>query len=125
MLYVGSDNVITDVMTNIFGAYAYIRPNVTFFNPITGISTVTYAASGVNEVGLHISNNTATSQYDLQFGMSDLALISDQVTSTPDILALPLIGFAIAPIYNLPEVNNLVLDRTTLADIFTARITQW
>ena len=116
----GSDNVIVDVMTNIFNAYTFSNPTVQFTNTTTGKSSITYAASGINQQGVF-----TVQPYTLQFGMSGLALTQSQVQSTPDILAVPLIAFAVAPIYNIPNVGQLVLNRITLAQIFSGDITNW
>jgi phosphate transport system substrate-binding protein len=65
------------------------------------------------------------------FAGSDSALTPDQVSKSSSVckggqaIDLPMVGGPIAVIYNLPGVNNLVLDAPTLAKIFNAQITTW
>jgi phosphate transport system substrate-binding protein len=43
----------------------------------------------------------------------------------PDILTLPVLVFAVVPVYNIAGITDLDLDRVVLADIFRANITRW
>ncbi|MBM9508436.1 phosphate ABC transporter substrate-binding protein PstS [Actinacidiphila acididurans] len=65
------------------------------------------------------------------FAGSDSPLKPEEVASSKKVCAggtgidLPMVGGPIAVGYNLPGVNNLVLDATTLAKIFNSQITTW
>ncbi|MFJ6746585.1 phosphate ABC transporter substrate-binding protein PstS [Streptomyces sp. NPDC091266] len=65
------------------------------------------------------------------FAGSDSALKPDEVTKSQQVcksgkaVNLPMVGGPIAVGYNVPGVDNLVLDASTLAQIFDAKITNW
>ncbi|MGW2571072.1 phosphate ABC transporter substrate-binding protein PstS [Streptomyces sp. NPDC001537] len=66
------------------------------------------------------------------FAGSDSALSAAQITQSKSVCSnggravhLPAVGGPIAIGYNLPGVRKLVLDATTLAKVFDARITKW
>ncbi|MDX3087599.1 phosphate ABC transporter substrate-binding protein PstS [Streptomyces jietaisiensis] len=65
------------------------------------------------------------------FAGSDSALKPEEVTASKKVCSggqavdLPMVGGPIAVGYNVPGVDNLVLDAPTLAKIFDSRITTW
>ncbi|MEU6540572.1 phosphate ABC transporter substrate-binding protein PstS [Streptomyces sp. NPDC047000] len=74
---------------------------------------------------------TAFTQGQVAFAGSDSALKPDEVTASKKICSggqgidLPMVGGPIALGYNVPGVDNLVLDAPTLAKIFDSKITNW
>ncbi|MEY9850104.1 phosphate ABC transporter substrate-binding protein PstS [Streptacidiphilus sp. MAP5-3] len=56
---------------------------------------------------------------------SDIAKSGTACSNTGKAINLPMVGGPIAIAYNLPGVNNLVLDAPTLAKIFSGKITHW
>ncbi|MFI1361017.1 phosphate ABC transporter substrate-binding protein PstS [Streptomyces sp. NPDC020898] len=74
---------------------------------------------------------TAFTQGTVAFAGSDSALKPDEVTASKEVctggqaIDLPAVGGAIALAYNLPGVENLVLDAPTLAKIFDSKIKTW
>jgi phosphate transport system substrate-binding protein len=66
-----------------------------------------------------------------RFSGSDGALKPEEIERSKDVcpggraIDLPMVGGPIAIGYNLPGVDDLVLDAETLAKIFDARITRW
>ncbi|WP_329366278.1 phosphate ABC transporter substrate-binding protein PstS [Streptomyces sp. NBC_00669] len=65
------------------------------------------------------------------FAGSDSPLAPDEITSSKKVctggegISIPMVGGPIAIGYNLPGVNDLVLDAPTLAKIFNSKITKW
>ncbi|MDQ0933693.1 phosphate ABC transporter substrate-binding protein PstS [Streptomyces turgidiscabies] len=74
---------------------------------------------------------TAFTQGTVAFAGSDSALKPDAVAESKKIctggqaIDLPAVGGAIALAYNLPGVDDLVLDAPTLAKIFDSKISKW
>ncbi|MGW2651298.1 phosphate ABC transporter substrate-binding protein PstS [Streptomyces puniciscabiei] len=74
---------------------------------------------------------TSFNQGQLAFAGSDSALkpaevaASKQVCSGGQGIDLPMVGGPIALGYNVPGVDNLVLDAPTIAQIFDSKITNW
>ncbi|WP_258054746.1 phosphate ABC transporter substrate-binding protein PstS [Streptomyces sp. Ru71] len=74
---------------------------------------------------------TAFLQGQTAFAGSDSALKPEQVTESKKVCSggqaidLPMVGGPIALGYNVPGVDNLVLDATTIAKIFDGKITNW
>ncbi|WP_112465573.1 phosphate ABC transporter substrate-binding protein PstS [Streptomyces triticisoli] len=74
---------------------------------------------------------TAFTQGQVAFAGSDSALKPEEVTASQKIctggqaIDLPMVGGPIAVGYNLPGVDDLVLDAPTLAKIFDSRIKSW
>ncbi|MEU8717862.1 phosphate ABC transporter substrate-binding protein PstS [Streptomyces sp. NPDC048663] len=74
---------------------------------------------------------TAFTQGQVAFAGSDSALKPEEVTASKKVCAggqgidLPMVGGPIALGYNVPGVDNLVLDAPTLAKIFDSKITKW
>lgn len=74
---------------------------------------------------------TAFTQGQVAFAGSDSALKPEEVTASKEIckggqgIDLPMVGGPIAVGYNVPGVDNLVLDAKTLALIFDSKITNW
>ncbi|MFG2941639.1 phosphate ABC transporter substrate-binding protein PstS [Streptomyces sp. NPDC048282] len=74
---------------------------------------------------------TAFTQGQVAFAGSDSALKPEEVTASKSVCSsgqgidLPMVGGAIAIGYNVPGVDNLVLDAPTLAKIFDSKITNW
>ncbi|MFG3294396.1 phosphate ABC transporter substrate-binding protein PstS [Streptomyces sp. NPDC048179] len=74
---------------------------------------------------------TAFTQGQVAFAGSDSALKPEEVTASKKVCSsgqgidLPAVGGAIAIGYNVPGVDNLVLDAPTLAKIFDSKITNW
>ncbi len=65
------------------------------------------------------------------FAGSDSPLTAAQIAQSKSVckggqaIDLPMVGGPIALVYNLPGVDNLVLDAPTVAKIFNAKITRW
>ncbi len=74
---------------------------------------------------------TAFTQGQVAFAGSDSALKPEEVTASKEIctggqgIDLPMVGGPIAVGYNVPGVDNLVLDAKTLALIFDSKISNW
>ncbi|MEU9189588.1 phosphate ABC transporter substrate-binding protein PstS [Streptomyces sp. NPDC048484] len=74
---------------------------------------------------------TAFTQGQVAFAGSDSALKPEEVTAAKDVckggtpIDLPMVGGPIAVGYNVPGVDNLVLDASTLAKIFDSKIKTW
>ncbi|MCS0600617.1 phosphate ABC transporter substrate-binding protein PstS [Streptomyces sp. LP11] len=74
---------------------------------------------------------TAFTQGQVAFAGSDSALKPEEVTASKKVCSggqgidLPMVGGPIALGYNVPGVDNLVLDAPTLAKIFDSKITKW
>ncbi|OAH13326.1 phosphate ABC transporter substrate-binding protein PstS [Streptomyces jeddahensis] len=74
---------------------------------------------------------TAFTQGQVAFAGSDSALKPEEVTASKQVcdggqgIDLPMVGGPIAVGYNVPGVDNLVLDAPTLAKIFDSKITNW
>ncbi|OIK01099.1 phosphate ABC transporter substrate-binding protein PstS [Streptomyces colonosanans] len=74
---------------------------------------------------------TAFTQGQVAFAGSDSALKPEEVAASKKVCSggqgidLPMVGGPIAVGYNLPGVDNLVLDADTLAKIFDSQITTW
>ncbi|USA05222.1 phosphate ABC transporter substrate-binding protein PstS [Streptomyces lydicamycinicus] len=70
-------------------------------------------------------------QKQTAFAGSDSALKPDEVTKSKQVckggqaIDLPMVGGPIAVGYNVPGVDNLVLDAKTLSQIFDSKITKW
>ena len=63
----------------------------------------------------------------VDFGASDIAMSDDEMAAVePGIVLIPMTAGTVAIAYNLPGVESgLKLSRTTLADIFLGKLTQW
>ncbi|MFG2886646.1 phosphate ABC transporter substrate-binding protein PstS [Streptomyces sp. NPDC048297] len=74
---------------------------------------------------------TAFTQGQVAFAGSDSALKPEEVAASKKICSggqgidLPMVGGPIALGYNVPGVDNLVLDAPTLAKIFDSKISKW
>jgi len=74
---------------------------------------------------------TAFTQGTVAFAGSDSALKPEDVTASKAVctggqaIDLPMVGGPIAVGYNVPGVDNLVLDAPTIAKIFDSKITNW
>lgn len=74
---------------------------------------------------------TAFTQGTVAFAGSDSALKPEEVTASKAVctggqaIDLPMVGGPIAVGYNVPGVDNLVLDAATIAKIFDSKITNW
>ncbi|QFQ98439.1 phosphate ABC transporter substrate-binding protein PstS [Streptomyces phaeolivaceus] len=74
---------------------------------------------------------TAFTQGQVAFAGSDSALKPEEVTASKEVctdgqgIDLPMVGGPIAVGYNVPGVDNLVLDAKTLALIFDSKISNW
>ncbi|MFE5816876.1 phosphate ABC transporter substrate-binding protein PstS [Streptomyces sp. NPDC056479] len=74
---------------------------------------------------------TAFNQGTVAFAGSDSALKPEEVTESKKTCSggqgidLPMVGGAIALAYNVPGVDNLVLDAPTIAKIFSGKIKTW
>ncbi|MFF6999459.1 phosphate ABC transporter substrate-binding protein PstS [Streptomyces sp. NPDC008313] len=74
---------------------------------------------------------TAFLQGQVAFAGSDSALKPEEITKSKEVckdsqaIDLPMVGGPIAVGYNVPGVDNLVLDAKTLAKIFDSKITTW
>ncbi len=61
----------------------------------------------------------------VDFAGSDSLLSDAQYQKMPDLQMLPVLAGAVVPVYNLPHVQNLVLDGPTLAAIYMGKIQKW
>ncbi|MEU3528937.1 phosphate ABC transporter substrate-binding protein PstS [Streptomyces sp. NPDC038707] len=74
---------------------------------------------------------TSFTQGQIAFAGSDSALKPDEVTASKKVcnggqgIDLPMVGGPIALGYNVPGVDNLVLDAPTIAKIFDSKIKNW
>ncbi|MFC9911705.1 phosphate ABC transporter substrate-binding protein PstS [Streptomyces sp. NPDC059862] len=74
---------------------------------------------------------TAFTQGQVAFAGSDSALDSEEIAASKEVCSggqgidLPMVGGPIAVSYNVPGVDNLVLDAPTLAKIFDSKIKKW
>ncbi|MCF3136130.1 phosphate ABC transporter substrate-binding protein PstS [Streptomyces olivochromogenes] len=74
---------------------------------------------------------TAFTQGQVAFAGSDSALKPEEVTASKQVckdgqgIDLPMVGGPIALGYNVPGVDNLVLDSQTIAKIFDSKIKNW
>ncbi|MFE0106577.1 phosphate ABC transporter substrate-binding protein PstS [Streptomyces sp. NPDC059009] len=74
---------------------------------------------------------TAFNQGQVAFAGSDSALKPEEVAASKKVcksgqgIDLPMVGGPIAVAYNVPGVDNLVLDASTLAKIFDGKIKTW
>ncbi|MFF5499905.1 phosphate ABC transporter substrate-binding protein PstS [Streptomyces aquilus] len=74
---------------------------------------------------------TAFTQGQVAFAGSDSALKPEEVTASKSVckggqgIDLPMVGGPIAVGFNVPGVDKLVLDASTLAKIFDSKITNW
>ncbi|MGW0824844.1 phosphate ABC transporter substrate-binding protein PstS [Streptomyces sp. NPDC002845] len=74
---------------------------------------------------------TAFLQGQTAFAGSDSALDSEEIEQSKEVcegsqaIDLPAVGGPIAVGYNVPGVDNLILDAATLAQIFDSKITNW
>ncbi|MER7839605.1 phosphate ABC transporter substrate-binding protein PstS [Streptomyces sp. NPDC096040] len=74
---------------------------------------------------------TAFTQGQVAFAGSDSALKPEEVTASKKVCSggqgidLPMVGGPIALGYNVPGVDNLVLDAPTIAKIYDSKITKW
>ncbi|MFI9614297.1 phosphate ABC transporter substrate-binding protein PstS [Streptomyces sp. NPDC052023] len=74
---------------------------------------------------------TAFNQGQVAFAGSDSALDEEEIAASKEVcqggqgIDLPMVGGPIALAYNIPGVDNLVLDAETIAKIFDSKITKW
>ncbi|MBG0854229.1 phosphate ABC transporter substrate-binding protein PstS [Streptomyces spinoverrucosus] len=74
---------------------------------------------------------TAFNQGQVAFAGSDSALDEEEIAASKEVcqggqgIDLPMVGGPIAVSYNVPGVDNLVLDAPTLAKIFNSKIKNW
>ncbi len=61
----------------------------------------------------------------VDFAGSDSLLSEAQYKKMPDLQMLPMVAGAVVPIYNLPDVQGLVLDGPAMVGIFMGKITKW
>ena len=61
----------------------------------------------------------------VDFAGSDSLLSEEQYKKMPDLQMLPMLAGAVVPIFNIPNVDSLVLDGPTLAAIYLGKITKW
>jgi len=94
------------------------------FSQACGVQ-INYKASGSG------AGVTSFNQGQLAFAGSDSALKPEEVTASKKVCSggqgidLPMVGGPIALGYNLPGVDNLVLDAKTIAEIFNNQIKTW
>ncbi|MGB3187895.1 MAG: phosphate ABC transporter substrate-binding protein PstS [Limnoraphis sp.] len=89
------------------------------FNKQTGIS-VGYDAVGS---GAGIEQFIANS---VDFAGTDAPPSQSQIDTMPNgVVQVPTAGGAVAVVFNVPGVSELKLPRSTVADIFSGKITQW
>ncbi|MFE5143661.1 phosphate ABC transporter substrate-binding protein PstS [Streptomyces fagopyri] len=74
---------------------------------------------------------TAFTQGQTAFAGSDSPLKPEEITASKNVcggnaaIDLPMVGGPIAIGYNVPGVDNLILDASTIAKIFDGKITKW
>jgi phosphate transport system substrate-binding protein len=62
----------------------------------------------------------------VDFGASDASMTDENLSKAPGkLLHLPTVAGAVVVTYNVPGLQGLKLDGTTVADIFLGRITKW
>ncbi len=61
----------------------------------------------------------------VDFAGSDSLLSDAQYQKMPDLQMLPMLAGAVVPIYNIPNVEKLVLDGPTLTAIYLGKIQKW
>ncbi|MFE2046340.1 phosphate ABC transporter substrate-binding protein PstS [Streptomyces sp. NPDC059477] len=98
------------------------------------VKNFTQACSGVQinyKGGGSGAGVTAFTQGTVAFAGSDSALEPEEIEASKEVCSggqgidLPMVGGPIAVGYNVPGVDNLVLDAPTLAQIFDNKITNW
>ncbi|MET8832167.1 phosphate ABC transporter substrate-binding protein PstS [Streptomyces sp. NPDC004610] len=98
------------------------------------VKNFTQACSGVQinyKGGGSGAGVTAFTQGTVAFAGSDSALEPEEIEASKEVCSggqgidLPMVGGPIAVGYNVPGVDNLVLDAPTLAQIFDSKITNW
>ena len=95
-----------------FYEYAFIDPAAKFNYQSIG------SGGGIKQI----------TEKTVDFGASDAILNSDQMTAAPGIQMFPTVAGADVAAYNVSELADkdpLVLDGTTLANIFLGKITKW
>lgn len=95
-----------------FYQYAFVDPSVKFNYQSIG------SGGGIQQI-------TAKT---VDFGASDAILTSDQIAAAPSIQMFPSVAGAEVLAYNVSELKDaapLVLDGTTVANIFLGHITKW
>jgi phosphate transport system substrate-binding protein len=95
-----------------FYEYAFVDPSVKFNYQSIG------SGAGIQQI-------TAKT---VDFAGSDAILNADQLAAAPGVQMFPAVAGAVVPTYNVSELkdaNPLVLDGTTLSNIFLGRITKW
>ena len=96
-----------------FYDYAFVDPSVKFNYQSIG------SGGGIKQI-------TAKT---VDFGASDAILNDAQYQAAPGIQMLPTVAGAVVPVYNVKELNGIkdgiVLDGSTLADIFLGKIKKW
>ncbi|MFC8350864.1 phosphate ABC transporter substrate-binding protein PstS [Streptomyces sp. NPDC057280] len=100
----------------------------------TWVKSFTAACSGV-QINYKGSGSgagvTAFTQGQVAFAGSDSALKPEEVTASKSVckggvgIDLPMVGGPIAVGFNVPGVDKLVLDASTIAKIFDSKITNW
>lgn len=61
----------------------------------------------------------------VDFAGSDSLLSEKQYQQMPDLQMLPMLAGAVVPVFNIPNVDSLVFDGPTLANIYLGKITKW
>lgn len=95
-----------------FYEYAFVDPSVKFNYQSIG------SGGGIQQI----------TKKTVDFGASDAILTQDQLNAAQGIQMFPMLAGAVVASYNISELkdaNPLVLDGTTLADIFLGKITKW
>jgi len=95
-----------------FYQYAFVDPSVKFNYQSIG------SGGGIQQI----------TQKTVDFGASDAILNQDQITAAPGIQMFPTVAGGDVAVYNVAELvgkDPLVLDGTTLANIFLGKITTW
>jgi phosphate transport system substrate-binding protein len=95
-----------------FYEYAFIDPSVKFNYQSIG------SGGGIKQI----------TERTVDFGASDAILNADQFAAAPGIQMLPMVAGADVPTYNVSELKDqapLVLDPSTLSNIFLGHITKW
>ncbi|HKA06134.1 MAG TPA: phosphate ABC transporter substrate-binding protein PstS [Gemmataceae bacterium] len=105
----------------------------TFVDPIMQKWSAEYKTAKGTEIDYSKSGSSdgikQMTEKSLDFGCSDAPMKKDQVEKAMEkggqVVHVPLIMGAVAVVYNLPNVQNLMLSGPVIADIYLGKITKW
>eukprot|EP00667_Euglena_gracilis_P001143 EG_transcript_1143 len=103
-------------------SYRFVQPNVSI--PFTPATTDQAFCRLMNYTTECAAGDVLQPSF-LDWGAAVSILTPDKYVRYPDLQLYPTVASAVAPIYNLNGPTDLVLTLTTLAKIWTGRITRW